>query len=135
MDSQINLDEVSDFELLAYSGARQAVDTFQLINPLTNIEAPCKFIIEVAGCRYYKDNFPINGIKVNDVVQFIEEPTNEFDNNAVTIQIDNKIIGYINRTQALSLKQCLSDFDIYTHINKVNGTKERPRLYVCVEIS
>ncbi len=136
----LDLETVSDFALLAYSGAVLATDTFRLINPFNNIQANDNLKLEVVGCRHHP-NFDRNNLierlnnKEHIEVKLIEEPTNKHDKNAVQVFIDNAHVGYINKIQALAIKKSLKEFTIESHLYKANGTEERPRLFICLHVS
>jgi hypothetical protein len=120
--------DISDFALLGHTGAKLPNDGFSLINPFDNVEAPYEFYIEVAGFRY-------QGISLEDIsekmpVDFMSETENEFDHNAVRIDASGQKIGYVNRTQCAAFNRWLEHYSITARIERINGTTDRPLIYV-----
>jgi len=136
---QIGLDPeavISDFALLSYSGAKLATDSFELVDPLDNLDnlnAPCELLLELAGVRHYVKDCSI--FKADDSVQLLEEPENPYDYNAVVAMCRGMKIGYINKMQCEAIKHGLKSYLFFAHINKINGTEERPRILICVKVN
>lgn len=133
---QLGLDpevSISDIALLAYSGAKLATDTFELINPLKVINVPAELVLEVVGTRYYLDE-GVGALSIEDEVILEPEPDNQHDPNAVKVVRDKRVIGYINRFQCLGVKNAIAEYDVKAHVFKVNGTKDQPRILICVSI-
>ncbi|MGZ8911311.1 MAG: HIRAN domain-containing protein [Methylococcaceae bacterium] len=122
--------EISDFALLGHTGAKLPNDGFSLINPFDNIEPPYEFYIEVAGFRYYQDNISIHDIAVSMNAEFIPEPDNEHDSNAVRIEVAGKKIGYVNKVQSKSFIRWLQHYSINASVERINGIRERPLIYI-----
>lgn len=122
--------EISDFALLGHTGAKLPNDGFSLINPFDGIDPPHEFYIEVAGFRYYQENISIDDIAVGMEVVFISEPDNEYDSNAVIIEVLGKKIGYVNKAQSQAFSHWLKNCSIDAWIARKNGTGERPLIYI-----
>ncbi len=120
--------EISDFALLGHTGAKLPNDGFSLINPFDNINIPYEFYIEVAGFRY--QGIALEDIAENMPVNFIAEPDNPKDPNAVGVDVAGQRIGYVNKTQSAAFKQWLQSHVITACIERINGTIERPLIYV-----
>lgn len=121
--------DISDFALLGHTGAKLPNDGFSLINPFDGIEAPHEFYIEVAGFRY-QDNIQLDDISVGMAVNFISEPENPFDHQAVSIETMGWKIGYVNKTQSPAFNRWLNHYSITACIERINGTKARPLIYI-----
>jgi len=125
---------ISDFALLGYSGAKLPSDGFSIIHPFDNVCGPCEFLLEVAGFRYV-NNVSIEDIASGDEAVFVPEPENEYDPRAVRIEIDNKKIGYVNRGQVEAMHRWIRDeYIIHAFVERLNGSQERPMVYLYVEI-
>lgn len=120
---------LSDFALLAYSGARLPTDGFSIDWPLSEVEAPCELLIEVAGFRY-QDDVSVDELSVGMPVTFRHEPENIHDNKALAVEWNGRRIGYVKRTQREAVMRWLRDYDIEANIERLNGTKERPVVYL-----
>lgn len=125
---------ISDFALLGHTGAKLPNDGFSLINPFDGISAPHEFYIEVAGFRYQK-TISLEDILVGMPVVFAVEPENEYDHQAVRIEVTGRKIGYVNKVQSPAFNRWL-DSDIVTGvIERINGTEDRPLIYIYGRVS
>jgi hypothetical protein len=120
--------EISDFALLGHTGAKLPNDGFSLINPFDNIDAPHEFYIEVAGFRY--QGVSLEDITEDMLVDFVSEPENKIDKNAVRIEVAGQKIGYVNKTQSAAFNRWLQRYSITAYIERINGTTDRPLIYV-----
>ncbi len=121
--------EISDFALLGHTGAKLPNDGFSLINPFDHIELPHEFYIEVAGFRY-QPNISVDDISVGMSVEFIAEPANEFNRDAVRIEVAGKKIGYVSDAQCKAFNSWLGRYSVSASVERINGTNERPLVYV-----
>lgn len=120
---------ISDFALLGHTGAKLPNDGFSLINPFDGIDAPFEFYIEVAGFRY-QENIHLDDISVGMAVNFVSEPENSFDQQAVRIETMGRKIGYVNKTQCPAFTRWLEHYSITACIERINGTQVRPLIYI-----
>jgi hypothetical protein len=125
--------QVSDFALLGYSEAKLPSDNYFIVNPLDDIGAPCEFITEIAGVRYWGG--PNMNLEIGSMVNLIHEPDNPKDDMAVKVEIQNKIIGYISRLQLNAFHRWLKDFNLKAYIERKNGRPERLRLFLFVSVN
>lgn len=65
---------------------------------------------------------------------FIPEPENEHDSNDVIIAVRGQRVGYVNRLQTAACKRWISECEVGAVIERVNGTSERPRIFVFVKV-
>lgn len=120
--------EITDFALLGHTGAKLPNDGFSLINPFDNIDAPYEFYIEVAGFRY--QDVLLEDISEDMAVDFISDPDNQNDQNAVRVEVAGQRIGYINKTQSVAFNRWIQQYSITACIERINGTAGRPLVYV-----
>jgi len=120
--------EISDFALLGHTGAKLPNDGFSLINPFDNVDAPHEFYIEVAGFRY--QGVSLEDIAENMLVDFVSEPDNQYDQNAVRVEVAGQKIGYVNKTQSAAFNRWLQHYSITACIERINGSSDRPLIYV-----
>ncbi|WP_347985743.1 HIRAN domain-containing protein [Methylomonas sp. AM2-LC] len=125
---------ISDFALLGHTGAKLPNDGFSLINPFDGINAPYQFYIEVAGFRYYRESISLNDITIGTAVNFVLEPENDIDPNAVRIETLAGKFGYVNKVQCLAFNRWLKSSTITAWIERINGTDERPLIYILGQI-
>ncbi len=121
--------DISDFALLGHTGAKLPNDGFSLINPFDNIDAPFEFYIEVAGFRY-QETICLEDISVDMPVNFVTDLGNAFDNHAVSIEVMGNKIGYVNKIQSSAFKEWLEHYSITACIERINGTPDRPLIYI-----
>lgn len=130
-------EEISYFSLLGYSGGKLPDDTYSFYNDYTNIKLPIEIYTEVTGlCHRQNWRSLFESMNVGDNVTLELEPDNKFDSNAVKVLFQDNHIGYINRVQSKFYsnwikQQCL----VESFIARKNGTKERPKLFLFVQIS
>jgi len=99
----------SDFSLLGYTGARLASDSFELCPDLSTASAPLDLVLEVSGTQYNK----VDGeIIVGMPVQFIQEPENEHDKNAIAIMTKFGRVGYVSRALNKGFCQLLNQSEV-----------------------
>lgn len=123
---------ISDFALLAYTGAKLPSDGFSILNPLLNLTPPCEILLEVAGFRHTAE-LPLGAISVGMRATLEPEPDNLHDVNAVIVQIDGKKIGHVPQQQAAAIGDWLRDErPLQAHVERINGTRERPLVFLFV---
>lgn len=127
--------EISDFALLGYSGAKLPDDGFELIHPFDKSPAVFEVLIEVAGFRH-ESELGISEVKSGDEVQFLEEPDNPFDADAIQVRGKGCKLGYVPRGHLDMLHRMLSDGAVLTgEVFRINGTSERPLVYVLTRVA
>lgn len=120
---------VSDFGLLAYTGAKLPGDGFSLINPLDNVNAPCEVLVEVAGFRH-ASQVPLIDLRVGEPVSFAPEPENPREPSAVAILVGGRKIGYVPRQQTAALQKHCEAGVVQARVERINGRPERPLIYL-----
>jgi len=126
-------DNISDFALLGYSGAKLPGDGFCVINTFENAQAPFEFLTNVEGYSYYKKKISYD-VNIGDSLGFNFEPDNKFDNNAVAIMLDENKIGYVCRGLNCSFAKWIKKgLSLQASIERINGTKDKPKLYALVK--
>lgn len=123
---------VSDFALLAYTEAKLPSDGFSVVNPLDCGEITFELMLEVAGARYYTNDTP--RLQIGQQVQFVAEPDNHFDANAIMVCVAGFKIGYVNRLQAKAFRRWLGTADLQAVVERINGTSDRPRIFLFVRV-
>lgn len=126
--------DLSDFALLGYTEARLPGDGFSIVNDYANAVPPFEFVTELAGFRFY-DGMQM---KVRDVVgrrvEFVPEPENKHDENAVCVGVDGQKLGYINRIQAPSFLSWLGKHEVEGSIDRCEVSGDVPRGYIFVKV-
>jgi hypothetical protein len=124
---------LSDFALLAYSGAKLPSDSFSVVWPLAEVTAPGEILLEVAGFRY--QGIRLNELEIDMPVAFVPEPDNETDSKALRMEVGGRCIGYVKRVQRDVAMSWLARYDVDARIERFNGTAERPLVYVFCRLS
>lgn len=125
---------ISNFALLGYTGAKLPDDGFELVHPFENVTTTFELITEIAGFRHNSVLLP-DEINLGDTVNFIPEPNNEFDHQAIRIELNKKKLGYIDRGRLNFLQSYIdSGCDISATIYRKNGTPERPLIYIYITV-
>lgn len=120
---------ISDFALLAYTGAKLPSDGFSILDPLEDVRAPCEILLEVAGFRHVANIAPTE-VSEGQSVQFVAEPDNTTDAQAVAIYLGKAKIGYVPCQQAPAVKHLAKAGAIEAVVERVNGQPERPVIHL-----
>jgi hypothetical protein len=123
---------ISDFGLLAASEAKLPSDGFSVVDPFDDLRAPAQVLLEIAGYRH--NNPDLTPADIGSEVEFLPEPENEHDSNAVRITLRGKKLGYVNKLQAPQLKRALRNYSVRAVIERLNGQQDRPRAFIFVDI-
>ena len=122
--------EISDFALLAYTGAKLPSDGFSILNPLSDLTAPSEVLLEVAGFRHTSE-VPLDAISVGMRATLEPEPDNPHDANAMVIRVDGKKMGHVPRQQAAAIGNWLRNGQaLQAHVERINGTPQRPLVFL-----
>jgi hypothetical protein len=125
--------DLSDFALLAYTEAKLPSDGFSIVNPLQDVHGPCQFVFEVAGYRHYAKTLT-SPLTLGQPLQFVPEPTNKYDPNAVRVEATKEVIGYVNRLQADAFLRWLRDGVVSGCVERLNGNPDKPRAFMFVSV-
>ncbi len=125
---------ISDFALLAYTEAKLPSDGFAIVNPLTDVCGPCEFLLEVAGYRHYAGRLK-EPLSVGQGLQFVAEPSNEWDPNAVRVEANSELVGYVNRLQAAAFLRWIKQGVVDGFVERLNGNAAKPRLFTFVSVA
>ena len=128
--------EIDDFTLLGYSGAKLPDDDFTLIHPFDNAVAPFEFLMDVSGTRYHDVSNNYDRFQIGSQVEFVPEPDNAWDKEAIAVLCENIKIGYVCRGILPEFHRWLMH-GLYVQglIEKKNGTSERPRIHLFIKVS
>lgn len=121
--------EISDFALLAYTGAKLPSDGFSILDPLDDVQARCELLLEVAGFRHAAQ-LGRDEIKIGDPARFVPEPDNPHDQKAVAVYLGAGKIGYVPRQQAPAVQRLVQEGALEAVVERVNGQPERPLIYL-----
>lgn len=122
----------SDFALLAYTGARLASDSFELCVDLSDATKPLDLIIEILGAHYHieKQELP----PIGTVVELSADTNNPHDPNAIAALVNNKKIGYVNKSIASSLNRLTKSNIISCRIFKTNVDNEKIQISLLANV-
>ena len=128
-------DQISDFGLLGYSGAKLPGDNFTFIHPFTGADPPVEFLLLIAGYRYHQDPVSYARLRVGAPVTFEPEPDNEMDPGAILLRYEGDSLGYVCRGLTAQFNDWMARGYVLTaEIERLNGTPERPLVYLYVTI-
>jgi hypothetical protein len=124
---------LSDFALLAYTGARLPSDGFSVVNTLDEVRAPSELVLEIVGHRHHVGNLksPLN---VGEALDLVPEPTNKWDKNAIMVKARGETVGYVNRLQTGAFHKWLREGSVEVTLDRLNGSSDRPRAYMFVRV-
>lgn len=131
------INEISDFALLGYSGARLPDDDYSIVNSFHAITPPVEFMLEISGFRHceWKDNY--EEVNIGDSITFESEPTNPTDSRAIKIIYNDKKMGYVSRVCLDSFHKWMTDstVNVSAVIERKNGTQNLPRIFLFVSVT
>jgi hypothetical protein len=124
---------LSDFALLAYTGARLPSDGFSVVDTLDDIRAPSELVLEIVGHRHYVGDLktPLN---VGEALNLIPQPTNKWDKNAILVKAHGETVGYVNRLQTGAFHKWLREGSVEAMLDRLNGSSDRPRAFMFVRV-
>jgi hypothetical protein len=123
---------LSDCALLARTEAKVPSDGFSIVDPLDPLVDRFDMLVEIAGFRHYAEQCPV--LDIGEIVQISAEPGNIYDDNAVQITRDGVKIGNVNRLQCETFRSWLKYRRVDAVVERINGTKERPRVFLFVSV-
>ena len=124
--------EASLAELLSITSGRQLGDGFSFVDPLCDLPSEVDIMLEIAGCRHYRD--AVSRLVVGDEVHLNAEPESDHDRFALQVVSKNGLVGYVNRLQSKALSGAIHNSTYIGEIVRKNGTPERPRLYAAISL-
>ncbi len=127
--------KISDFALLGYSGAKLPDDDFTVIHPFENASTPFELLLPVQGYQHYQEQLPPTELSEDMQARFEVEPDNQYDPEAIKIIINDVIAGYVSRGLTRSFKKWLqSGSTITAHVERINGTQQKTKVYLYVSV-
>ncbi len=126
----------SDFALLGYSGAKLPSDGFSIIHPFNNADSACELLIEAAGYRHVVSNHS-SEMNIGTPVAFSPIQHHHVTKEVAIDIMDGKAqqIGYVPRGLISTFIDWMDDDRIAdAWIEKVNGTSDKPRIYIFIQI-
>lgn len=122
---------ISDFALLAYTGAKLPSDGFSIVDPLEDFSPPCEVLTEIAGYRHYAPKLSQQP-RIGTDLALMPEPDNAYDPKAIAIKCDGETIGYVNRLQTGPFHKWLPRGFVHATVERLNGAADRPRAFMFV---
>jgi len=126
---------ISVLSLLAYTTGEIAGDGFTFLHSFEDAQPPFDFTIQIAGFRY-------NGLKVfsnpnvlqDKQVAFVLENSNPHDKDAVAITCEGQTLGYVPRGLTGVVRTLMARYKVSTSVERINGTLDRPNIFIFVEV-
>lgn len=95
---------------ISYSMSFEVVGIHYYMDNISKLATPMKkwsmtdeqILKKYPGKKIYKNYY------INEPVQFVYEPTNPYDVNAIKVYINNLHVGYVPQSDCLSLKRLLA---------------------------
>ncbi|MGA1843384.1 MAG: hypothetical protein ACMUIS_02340 [bacterium] len=129
-------EQISDFALLGYSGARLPDDDFTVIHTFENGVPPFEFLLQIQGYHYYMEHLPFAGIKPEQQAIFQAEPENPADPKAIKIIINGSRAGYVCRGLTESFHKWFgAGYMVTGSVERINGTEQQPEIYLYVSVN
>lgn len=127
--------EITNFALLGYSGAKLPDDDFTVIHPFENASTPFELLLPVQGYQHYQEQLPLTSLLDDMQACFEAEPDNQHDTEAIKIIINDVIAGYVCRGLTCSFHKWMqAGLTITAYIERINGTQEKPAVYLYVSV-
>lgn len=128
-----NANNLSDFALLGYTGAKLPSDNFAIINPFNNIKDSFEFLLEAAGYRHIMPKPP--EVNFYDHASFKVEYDSYRQENEIKIFINNQHIGYVTRPLIPYFSEWMSANRIMeASVEKKNPNPDQPDIYLYVRV-
>lgn len=118
--------------LLGITEARLPSDGFSLVDPLDPAEPSRDLVFEIAGHRHNTKHR--ERLAEGQHLDFVFDPTNEHDANAIRVEADGDLIGHVNRFQAPTIGRWLKERAVSAWLLRLNGTAEKPRAFAFVRV-
>ena len=120
----------SDLSLLGYTGARLASDSFELCPDFSDAVQPVDLVLEVSGVNY---NFPNSEIiPEGSPTQFVLEPENIYDSNAISIHANGKKLGYVSRAINKGFKKMLDRCEVSGRVLRSSIRQDKHQILILV---
>jgi len=100
-------DEISDFALLGYSGAKLPDDDFTVIHPFENASVPFELMLPVEGYQYYQDELSLTELSTDYVCRGLTASFHKWIQSGLTMS---------------------------AFIERINGTRQYPKVYLYVSV-
>jgi hypothetical protein len=126
---------LSDFALLGYSEAKLPSDGFSVVNDFEDVKGDFEFVTEIAGFRYYGGMSMVIPEVIGSPVGFRPEPANKHDRNAVRVELNGVLIGYVNRLQSCAFLRWLEAGHVSAQIHRIDGSPVRPQVHMFVSVT
>ena len=128
-------EEISDFALLGYSGAKLPDDDFTVVHIFKNASVPFELMLPVQGYQYYQEQLPLTELSEDMQADFEAEPDNKFDPEAIKIIINGVKVGYVCRGLTGSFHKWMkAGLAITAYIERINGTEQKPKIFLYVSV-
>jgi hypothetical protein len=124
---------LSDFALLAYTGARLPSDGFSVVDTLEDVRAPSELVLEIVGHRHWVAKLK-SPLRVGEALDLHPEPENPVDKNAVVVKARGDVVGYVNRLQTATFHKLLREGSVEATLDRLNGSSDRPRAFMFVRV-
>ena len=124
--------KLSPMSLLAVTGAKLPGDGFELIDTLLDTTGPFDLVMQVAGYRHNYQNAP--DLSAGDALDIVAEPHNPHDSSAIAVQSTGRVIGHVNRLQAVAFGRLLQETEVTAHLLRLNGTTDVPKAFAFVRV-
>ena len=126
---------ISDFYLLAYTGAHLKDNPFSFANPFNGCKPPFQFVMQGAAFERYGVNFNNNDL-LEQSLSLCPEPANSMDKEAISVKFGEEKIAYVPRSHTEVFHEWLKlGFRIDLTVFRINGTDEHRYLYLFVSVS
>jgi hypothetical protein len=141
----LNLDEqqqreLTDFQLLGYTGAPLSTDTFCILNPFKAVSEAFTFVMRVSGVHHHYaqgTSFSKEDAQIltGKLLVLNDEPTNKIDTHAQRLDLEGKTFGYVNRLLACQFKTWKASNRLESiRVFRCNGRKNHVSVYAIVSV-
>ena len=108
---------LTDFALLAYTGARLPSDGFSVVDKLEDVRAPSELVLEIVGHRHWVTKLK-SPLHIGEALDLLPEPENPVDKNAVVMKARGNVVGYVNRLQTAAFQKWLREGSVEATLDR-----------------
>ncbi|RYG86834.1 MAG: hypothetical protein EON59_09025 [Alphaproteobacteria bacterium] len=123
---------ISTMGLLALTEAKLPSDGFSLIDRYDPSTDCLEVVFEVAGHRH--NAAARERLVVGQSLKLIRQPDNVFDTNAIQLEANGELIGYVNRLQTEAVGRWLDTRDVAAWLIRLNGKPDAPRAFAFLQV-
>lgn len=87
---------------------------------------------DIKLCIIRGDEPDYTKLKINDSIEFVKEPTNEYDKNAIAVVVNDTKIGYVYKgtIQSMINNYIMKNFQVLAYVSEIEPDKDLVKMYI-----